>query len=175
MSLILQSGASHPVKDANSFVSVADFSGFLSSRGYPSLTTKEQLLIRSYDFIQILPFKPEYCRVKNDCTITLKYDADQNLIDPPVFVIPPNILRAQMFLGWCMSDKGGELDATKGTDARQLTRRAIGRNSIEREWSFDKELAKTDSLSLLKRCPLAYALLDDFLINNSFNFGIRRT
>ena len=66
MALILQNGSSYPIIDATSFITVADATAWLDQHAYiVDSADIEPLLIRAYDFIQILDVLPKYYRIKN--------------------------------------------------------------------------------------------------------------
>jgi len=177
MALILQNGSSYPIIDATSFITVADATAWLSQHAYiVDSADIEPLLIRAYDFIQILDVLPKYYRIKNTYILKKKFDKLGVEIPPIVFAIPPQFAQAQCYLINCLSKQGGDVDLNKGADAKQLTEKNLGRTAIAKKWSFDKTLARTDPVSMLKRCPMAYNLLKPFLASVYLDeFNIQRT
>ena len=71
--------------------------------------------------------------------------------------------QAQCFIAYAMSANGGGFDPTAVSDGKILTKSGLGRNAIVEEWDIDSALAGSDSISLLKRVPMAYAIIKPLL------------
>lgn len=119
--------------------SVTDFDAFLSQYGYTVSGDKAQLLALSFAFLRSLPF----------C------DSDQ--------ATNADIIEAQGFIAYAMSVEGGGFNPAGMVDNRTLTKEGIGRNALVEEWEVNDALSGTDAYTLIKRLPIAYGLLSQYL------------
>ena len=71
--------------------------------------------------------------------------------------------QAQCFIAYAMSAKGGGFNPVAVADDKTLTKKGIGRSAVLKEWEVNDDLSGTDSLSMLKRIPMAYGLLKPLL------------
>jgi|GEM_PF-3641415 len=71
--------------------------------------------------------------------------------------------QAQCFIAYAMSANGGGFNPAAVSDDKTLTKKGVGRSAIVKEWEVNDELSGTDTLSMLKRIPMAYALLKPLL------------
>lgn len=73
------------------------------------------------------------------------------------------ITEAQMFIAFAMSSAGGGFDPAAIVDEKILVTRELGREAIVREYELREGMTGTDSISLLRRMPVAYGLLSKHL------------
>lgn len=70
---------------------------------------------------------------------------------------------AQCFIAYAMSPAGGGFNPATLSDNKTLTKKGLGRSAVVKEWEVNSELSGSDSVSLLKRIPMAYGLLKPML------------
>lgn len=73
---------------------------------------------------------------------------------------------AQCFIAYAMSAEGGGLNPTALLESKTLTKKGLGRNAIVKEWDVNTELSGTNTIAILKRIPMAYAILEPLLCQN---------
>lgn len=73
------------------------------------------------------------------------------------------ITEAQCFIAYAMSANGGGFDPTLMGDAKTLIKKNLGRSAIVKEYEINAQLVGTDPMSMLRKIPMALALLDSVL------------
>lgn len=125
------------------------FDTFLTGRGRTVAEDHAVLLVRSLDFLS---------------TIELCQEGETHL--------------AQCHIAWAMSEEGDGFNPAAVFDEKTLTKKGLGRNAIVKEFVVNSELSGTDSISLLKRIPMAYGLLKPLLCQSAdssiVNFELSR-
>lgn len=112
-----------------------EFETFLSQNGYElgSDDVAAVLLHRSFRFISTLSF-----------------------------CVEGSTLEGQCHLAYAMRS-GGQFSPDAIAEDKALVKKGIGRNAITKEWQVNDELSGTDSLTMLKKVPMAYAELKHLL------------
>lgn len=120
----------------NSYATTAQLDTYLSDRGYPAIATgKEELLIRSFDFMSFT----SYCFESSETTEALA-----------------KLVKAQCEIAR-MINNDFEVEAL--ADDKMLTEKGLGRGAITKKWVRNRSLSGSDGLSKLKRIPAAYMIL----------------
>lgn len=143
MAIIVENGS--VVSGANSFITEAELTTYLTDRGY-SVVASEALLIRSYDFMTSLPWIADH---SVNFTVTDKMKKAQAEIS------------YQFGLGFNPSDKAGGEVKSESVDTLSV------------EYVQGTNKAKLSPYNILKTMPTAFALLQSELSGFSDNRLLR--
>lgn len=127
------------VDGANSFINTAELDSYLSDRGYTAIINKEDMLVRAYDFMKVLPWCDSH---------------------DSAFTVEQEMKDAQAEIAFRFNN-GFDPFAIQPTST--VKRQKV--EGLERE--FFKTDTITSPESALALIPLANSLLQEFLCYNS--------
>lgn len=81
------------------------------------------------------------------------------------FCTEGSTVEGQLFIAMALAD--GSFDPFAVSDGRVLIKEGLGRNAIMEEFAVANDLSGTDSISQLKRVPMAYNALAPLLCTSS--------